>query len=227
MSENLMSHNFMHRSSLFESTVLVSFTAALVGGIAAVALSIIGLANYAPPVMAAVGALVLGTAFALNGGLLAVEHSRMRAQSHPTRGEAAEYVGGVSVETVTGVAAIVLSILALLKIDIAALIPVAALVLAIGTIFGSGVLAWLNGVSVSQPVETNAERVTYGILAFATGIQVLSGVGAVVLSILALIGYSPLALSLVALLALGAAQVLSGASGAGRTIHGIRGSQTA
>lgn len=61
-------------------------------------------------------------------------------------------------------------------------------------------------------------RVTHGAVVFAAAFQILVGLGAIVLAVLALIGFTPLVLSLVALLALGSASVLSGASVATRML---------
>lgn len=220
MSEELMSKNLLHQGALSESVASASFAAVLAGGIAAIVLSIIGLSHYAPILMAAIATLALGTAFALNGGLLALGWAH-RTQSH-ARGETAEYLGGLSAEAVTGVAAIVLAILALLNVDAAALLPVATLVLGIGAIFGSGMLAWLNSANRTTSTRfgerTDQAQPASAVLAFAAVVEVLAGLGAIALSILALIGFLPLELSLVALLALGVANVLCGASVAGRNL---------
>ena len=97
-----------------------------------------------------------------------------------------------------------------------ALLPIATLVLGIGAILSTGVLSWLNGTGTPPSAQLEGSRMSYGVLAFATGVQILAGIAAIVLTILGLIGFDAIVLDLVALLALGSASVLSGASATGR-----------
>jgi hypothetical protein len=206
------------RETYFDSMVISAASSEIVGGAAAVILAILGLAGYGATEMVAAGFIGLGAAFALNGGLLAAERSRVLAQAQSSSLDAAQFSSGVSVEAVAGIAAIVLAILTLLKIDASVLMPVAALVSAIGMIFTSGTLAQLNWALVSRSERATTERVTHSAVVFAAAFHFLVGVGAIVLAVLALIGFTPLVLSLVALLALGSASVLSGASVASRMV---------
>jgi len=208
-----MSEQLIQRpEASLDSIVLSASASELGGGAAAIILSILGLVHCAPTDMAAVSAMALGAAFALNGGLLGAERSRVMARTHPTTLEAAGFMSGVSVEAVAGVAALVLGILTLLRIDAGALMPVAALVLGIGMVFSSGALARLNSAALGKPEKPAVERVTYSVAAFAIASHILVGVGGIVLSILALIGFTPLLLSLVALVGLGSASMVTGAS---------------
>lgn len=205
-----------HADAPDDDVLMGASSSEILGGGAAVVLSILGLVHIDPITMAAVSAIALGAAFALNGGLLAAVRSRVMARAQPSTLEVVEFAGGVSVEAVTGIAAVVLGILTLLNVDAVALLPVAALVLGVGIIFSSGALARLNAAARSQ--KPTVERVTYSAVAFATAFHVLVGIGAGVLAILALIGYAPLVLSLVAFLGLGAASMLSGATMTGRLL---------
>ncbi len=206
----MMEESLQLRTGSSDNILMGASTSGLAGGAAAIVLSILGLVHFAPTTMAAVSAIALGAAFALNGGLLATERSRVMARAHPTTLEVVEFAGGVSVEAVAGIAAIVLGILTLLHIEAAALLPIGVLVLGIGIIFSSGALARLN--SAAQSHKPMFERLTYSAVAFAIAFHVLVGIGAIVLAILGLIGYAPLLLSLIGFLGLGAAVMLSGAS---------------
>ena len=206
----------------FDHILMSASALDLLGGTAGVILAILGLVHYAPTDMAAVSCIALGAALALNGGLLATERSRVMARAHATTLEAAQFTGGVSLEAAAGLAAVVLGILTLLKIDATALMPVAALVLGVGTIFSSGVLARVNSAASAKAEDASADRSASGEAAFPIAFHVLVGLSAIVLSILALIGFVPLLLSLVAFLAIGVALILSGASVTNRMLDRSR-----
>jgi hypothetical protein len=197
-----------------DGVVLGASASALAGGIAAVVLALIGLAHYAPHLMAAISAIVLGGAFALNGGMLAGESPRMAGLTNHV--EAFQFGGGVSAEGLAGIAAVVLGILALLEIDAPTLIPVATIVLGAGTIFGTGAVARFDD---GRRTGSLSDGLIHGALAFSMALQILAGVGAIVLGILGLLDYDPMVLSLVAFAALGATALLSGASVTSRVLN--------
>jgi hypothetical protein len=74
-------------------------------------------------------------------------------------------------------------------------------------------MKWQRSFSIGYAVRRQA---AHSAVTLATALHVLVGVGAIVVAILALIGFIPVVLSLISLLALGAASVLSGVSVASR-----------
>jgi hypothetical protein len=206
------------REHIVETVVLGASASELIGGAGAVVLAIIGLAHYAPLATAAICPIALGIAFALNGGLLAGERKRIRGASHMSQMEAFQFTGGVSIEAICGVAAIVLGMISLIDVGASVLIPIAALVLGVGMMFDSAALARFNAAIVERADRPLMEGMVHGALALSIAAYILVGVGAIVLGILGLLGYSPLELSLIGFLALGSATLLSGAALTGRAL---------
>lgn len=197
----------------YKGTAGASFTEAI-GALGAIVLAIVGLAGMLANTLAAIATIVVGAAILLEGGATTSGYrqivSRMGGQGQRwelNRGLlTAEFLGGI-----TG---IILGVLALLGTQPATLL--AAAVIVFGATFlltGAAVsqLNWLMGLPSSELVRETARPGA----AFGSDGQLLVGLGAVVLGILAVIGHSPLTLILVGLLALGVAELFNG-SGLGR-----------
>jgi hypothetical protein len=173
-----------------------------VGGGAAVVLAILGLLGLLPLTFNAIAAIALGAALLLGGAALARRYTHMVPVATVSRARQ-EVAGALGLQAIAGVAAIVLGILALLRIDSLQLLGVTAIVLGAALLAGGGALArlarsarWLRG-------EADT--------AYATGgWEALVGIGAVVLGILALTGHAPLTLTLIAMLSVGAAILAGG-----------------
>ena len=172
-----------------------------VGGAAAVVLAILGLLGLLPLTFNAIAAIALGVALLLGGAALARRYSRLVPAAAASRGRQ-EIAGALGLQAIAGVAAIVLGILALLRIDPLMLLGVTAIVLGAALVAGGGMARlarsarWLRGEGDS----------VYA----ASGWEALVGIGAVVLGILALTGHAPLTLTLVAMLSVGAAVLVGG-----------------
>ena len=168
------------------------------GAAGAVVLSILGLVGVLPFTMVTVATIVLGAAMLLEGGAIAARYGRfVRRTALP--GEVVQMpdvAGGMSAESLAGLAGVTLGILSLLNIYPGILEPVAVIVLGAGLLFASS--------AVSRVMRDNAPA--------SIGGEVLFGIGAVVLGILALLGFDPLLLVLVGLLAVGFAAMLSGSA---------------
>lgn len=199
-------------------TVAGGSTAEAVGGIAAIVLTIIGLAHIMPYAMASISTIVVGAALLLEGGAVAARLADL------TRAEGAafrtELGGGVSAEVLGGIAGIVLGISALIGFAPLVLVPVANIVFGAALIVGAAVTA---SVDRTLPTTTHGEyvsraRATHQLVSAASGTQILVGIAAIVLGILALFGIAPLMLSLVALLVVGASVLLSGSAVGGRVM---------
>lgn len=175
-------------------------------GAAAVVLAVLGLANIWPGYMASIATIAVGAALLFQGGAVAARYADLAKRTG-----ASEVGGGVSAEILGGAAGIALGVLALLNIMPATLTPVAIIVFGGALIIGSAATARLNSLSTWRMSE-RARDVTRGAIEMASGTEVLIGIGAVVLGILALLGMAPRTLVLIALLALGATVLFSGSA---------------
>lgn len=184
-------------------------TVEAVGGVAAVILSILGLANIAPASMMAVAAIVLGGALFLQGGLVAAEYNEILSKFEG--GPYAEFGGGLGAEVLAGISGIVLGILALFGLEAQTLMSTAAIVLGGGLVLSSGIASRLNSVKIEisrGPAE--AKSAAHEAVTGASFTQIFVGLGSVILGVLALLAIAPEIMILVALLALGASTALSG-----------------
>ena len=183
------------------------------GGVAAVILAIVGLADISSGYMAAVAAIVLGAALLLQGGLIAAEYNEILSRFEG--GPYVEFGGGLGAEGLAGISAIVLGVLSLFGLGQATLMSIVAIVLGAGLVLSSGIAMRFNSVRID--VQT-AERKTVAreAVSAASFTQVFVGLGAIILGVLALVGFSPMTLSLVAMLGIGASTLLSGGAVFGR-----------
>ncbi len=186
------------------------------GGAAAVVLAILGLVNIAPEDMLPIAAIVVGAALLAQAGLLAAGASAIVSRENMGRREQAEFEGGVGAEALAGGAAVVLGILSLLGIEAGVLMSVAAIVLGAGLVLESGAMSRLNMLDDPRDARMTARIAARRAVVGSESAQVLVGIAAVVLGILALIGFDPMVLNLVAMLAVGVSIVLSGAALGGK-----------
>jgi hypothetical protein len=199
------------------------YTGGNVTGLAAVVLSIIGLAGVAGTDMAAISAIVLGAGMLLEGGVAVAALSRLRSyQPAPRSATTAAVGGGISAEALAGVATIVLGALSLIGVVPLILTSIAAIVLGAGLLLNGGVLSRLNTMKIETRVYdplASTRAVTYDAIKTTADAEVTNamdavfGVAAIVLGILALVGIVPAVLSLVALLVLGAGTMIGGVFG--------------
>lgn len=156
------------------------------GGIAVIALAIVGLAGVYSTPMAAIATIVLGAAILVEGGAFAASHREVISNQGSAKGTLLQWNEGLSGEFLGATAGIILGILALLGAAPATLVSVAVLVYG-GTFAASG----LGDISSSR-------RLVFGLAGFTLGV-------------LAVCGLDSLLLVLVALLCLGASTLFSGA----------------
>jgi hypothetical protein len=180
-----------------------------VTAIAAVVLATLGLAGLLTLFMLAVSCIVLGAALLFEGGTVAARVSRFLALRVGAETEKLEFEGGIAAEALVGLAGVVLGILALVGIAPLTLCSVAAIAYGGGLLFGSGASAKLNA-SRLPLVPTPLERATREAVFISAGGELMVGLAAIVLGILALLDIVPVTLTLVAFLAVGGALVLSG-----------------
>jgi len=187
-----------------------------IAGMGAVALAIIGLANVYPVLLASIAIMTVGVALAFEGGAVSARYSALNGERF-TKMDAAAHWGGVAALFLAGASGIALGILSLVGVIPMVLIPVAAIVFGSALMLDSGANERLSGLearhsetfSVSEDVVKKTARAS-------AGIQVLVGIGSIVLGILALVGIAPLVLSLVVMLSVGAVELLTGVMIGGR-----------
>lgn len=194
-----------------------------IGAAAAIVLAIIGLTGTLTEPMMAITTIVLGAALLIDAGALGTRYARLLRQASSTeeRIVKAELGGGISAGTAGGLAGIVLGILALLGNMPVTLCAVALIVFGASLLFGSAAkarLATLTTERYGYPEKTG--RIVHEALGLSAGGEILVGIGAVVLGILALVGFQPTTLVLVGFIAVGAAVLLSG-SAFGARVFGV------
>jgi hypothetical protein len=177
-------------------------------GLCAVALSIIGLASVVPNALLSIATIILGGALLFEAGAVSARYTPFTTQSTTASNLVAWGRWGQCFDGVVGIA---LGILALLGVAPLILIPVAAIVYGCNHVMDNVINARLNALETRKfGLEGDREETLREEAAGFGGVQVLAGIGAVVLGILALTGIYPLGLSLVAMLGIGSAFLLNG-----------------
>jgi hypothetical protein len=201
------------------SSVVASLAENLAGG-GAIALAIIGLAGIVPTFVASIAILAIGTAFLFEGaGIAARLHRLMQLQSKGDL-DAAEFGGGISSEFFAGLAGVTLGILSIVGMVPGQLIAIAVLVFGAAIVRGSRSVARINSQMIEYMDESQeAKEVANELVLSAEGVQMLIGLAAVILGIIAVIGKTePMILSLVGLLIIGFGNLLSGKSVNGKVL---------
>lgn len=187
-------------------------TVEAVAGGGAVVLAILGLSGVSPAFLAAIATIAVGAALLSEGGAIATRYSELVSGASM---DGSELGAGMTTEFLGGVAGIVLGILALLGVSRWPLMSVAAIVFGGSLLIGSTLVSELNHASLAARARSRGEEmdgVARQAVKAAVGTQVLVGLGAAVLGILALIGLTPHVLTLVAFLSVAGATVLSGSA---------------
>lgn len=188
-----------------------------IGGIAAALAAIIALAGVRPPMLLAVAIIAAGVALVVEGGAIA---SRFRILLQETaEGSITEIGSGITTEFIGGTAGIILGVLMFLGIYPMIMASIAVIVYGSTLLISSSTTAQMNNLLIEH-TQTNrlAGVLSRQAVIAAAGVQILIGIAAVILGILALTGLEPLILSLVAILAIGVSALLSGSALAGRFI---------
>ncbi|MGA9794148.1 MAG: hypothetical protein WBQ17_01310 [Rhizomicrobium sp.] len=187
------------------------------GGIAVIVLSIIGLTRADAGSLTSIAVIILGAAMLAEGSSIATEFSRLLSLTGASTLNGAEMGGGMLSEVVIGAGILVLGVLSLLGVSGATLVPVAV-------IAGGGLLLVsapsvqrMNEVRISTfEIPESGQQLIQAAGSGAAGFQVLCGLAAVVLGILALTGTGTSTTgpegmyALIGLLVLGASILISG-----------------
>jgi len=196
------------------------------GGVIAIAgaiLAIIGLAGMEPRWLLGAATIAVGVSFLIEGAAVATRLSDLLHETTEGRVQMSELGAGITGETLAGVVGIVLGILGILNVLSLVLLPIAAIVYGAALILGAGANVRLSEITIahkeSQPIARHVIR--QAVLA-TTGFQILVGLGAVTLGIIALAQIYPLTLTLVAMLAGAGSFLLSNAAIASRMTSLLR-----
>lgn len=198
-------------------TMTAGSTVEALAGVAAVVLAIVGLAGIAPRYMPAIAAIVVGAALLAQASLIAAEARKIELREHLGSTQKLEFEGGISSEALAGGVAVVLGILALLDIGSHVLVSISAIVIGAALILECGAMNRINALDVDNGKHLTMRRITRRAVTGSEGAQMLVGLAAIVLGILALVGVETSALNLIALLAIGVSILLSGAALGGRS----------
>ncbi|KMQ50508.1 hypothetical protein CHISP_2626 [Chitinispirillum alkaliphilum] len=192
-------------------------------GAAAIVLSILGLVGIVPFLMLYIATIAVGAALLFEGGAISSRISSLIAQSPSQRSDIEQIGSGMTAEFLAGAVGLALGILALLGIAPITLVSIASIVYGGALIMGGSVTAKINSLTFESGYEGETARsVAREAVKAASGVQVLIGIGAVVLGILALLEIAPVTLVLVSMLALGFADLLSGGAVGGRMLSVFR-----
>jgi len=157
-----------------------------------------------------------GAAILLASGLLVASWARRFAAHARTRETGMAEVGALSAEYLMGGPAFILGTLAMVGIVPTVLTAVAVLLFGVGWMFGGTEVARQGNISMIYPSPHPPEQEVLRGLRIVTAIEMLAGIAAIILGILALVGKSPTVLLLIGLLALAATELMGAATVAWR-----------
>ncbi|HZT25716.1 MAG TPA: hypothetical protein VFA57_08450 [Pseudolabrys sp.] len=177
-----------------------------VGGVATIVLAIIALAGTAPDFLLAIATIVFGAALLIEGTSIVTDYVNVLSTADASVGFQGSS-GGLAAVFLTGLAGIILGILALLGLH--ATVLVSAAVIAFGAALVLSSSSMFNLFSMKARFM-GSEMIMGGTAASTAGAQALAGIAAIVLGILAVSGVATLPLDLVALLVLGSAILVTG-----------------
>lgn len=188
-------------------------------GAAVVVLAVLGLGGVGMPGIAFAAAIVLGLALILQSGAFVARYEELAAELR-TEDEESEISGGVSAELIAGVAGVILGVLALLGVAPGIMIPVAVIVFGGALLLGGGMTR--RTAEIAGDARDRRARALRQAAEASAGAEVLIGLAAIVLGILALFDIAVASLSLVALLVLGVGVLASGGALGGSVMPGSR-----
>jgi hypothetical protein len=179
-------------------------------GIAVIVLAILGLAAVSPNVLTAIAAIVIGVGLLIESANTGIEYSRVTAQGTAAT---AQLGADVTVELIAGVTGIVLGVLALIGAGTVMHLLPAALIVFGGAMLLAGFSATtVNMVSGMEATAGGRMMTVQSELAPARGLQILGGISAIVLGILAFVLSAGGTLLMVGFLVVGAALLATSAN---------------
>lgn len=201
---------------IYEATLGRS-TIGVIGGLVAVILAILALVGVYPVILSSVATLAIAVTLLFEGASVAVEYRQALTHLEGGTLDKTELGGGMTMEMLAGLVGIVLGILALLGLLTQLLLSITVIVFGAGLLLGSGVVAKLNSIKIQgSGAETKVEHLAHESAKAGAALQLLIGLGVIVLGILAILGMESLILILVSMLAIGAISVLNSSVIGGR-----------
>jgi hypothetical protein len=205
--------------------VSIASTVEVACAASAVVLAILGLAGASPTTMVAVGSILLGTAILFQGGAEAARYRRMiREMLEPALAglHTLEVGGGIAAESLAGIAGIAFGVIALLSAASVTLCAVALVAFGAAEVLGSAAMSRYDVVAIVSDVSISTRQLLKDAVRLSSGVLLLVGIVAIVLGILALLGFAPVALILVGILSVGGAILLGGAAVGARALGDLR-----
>jgi hypothetical protein len=208
-----MSSTYTESTSLPVEAAAYGGLVDVIGGIATVVLAIVALGGVHPEVILPIAVIVFGATLLIQGGRMLSEFaSIIFAATSASSGQFG--VGGLSTLFLVGVAGILLGILALIGIAAGSLSAITVIA------FGTALLLSSNAVRLLSTLRTSrsgaphvgTEMLVRALASGSAGVQMLAGLAAVVLGVLAVAGMNQNILTLVALIVLGVAMILTGSA---------------
>jgi hypothetical protein len=196
-----------------------------IGGIATIVLAILALAGVEPTTVLPIAIIVFGAALLVQGGTLVSEYESIMSPVAGTGAVPEQFnLGGLSVLFLVGVAGIVLGILALLGIAPETLTAISVIAFGTGLLLSSNSVRHLSMLQTSRSdtPEAGAELLAGEMASGSASMQMLAGLAAIVLGILAVAGIKPGILMLAALIVLGSAVILTGSALTGMILGFMR-----
>lgn len=194
-----------------------------IGGIATIVLAILALSGIHPDILLAVTVIVFGAALLIQGGTMLSEYAQIYFPSGTATASAEQFGGGsISAVFLVGAAGLVLGVLALIGIEPTVLTAIAVIAFGCALVLSSNSVRHLymlqTATSRALATRSGGEVLAGEMASGSAGVQVLAGLAAIVLGILALAGNYPATLMLAALIVLGATVVLTGSALSGLVI---------
>jgi hypothetical protein len=204
------------RTALGENVATVTPLSEMAAAIAIIVLSVLGLVGVVPGAMLAIATIVAGAAILLQGAQLASEFRRLLIQPGAGAGTAA-FGSGITLDFLAGGTGIVLGIIGLFR-NPGVLLPAALIVFGATLLLSGATAARTGSVQSAIPEEGVALLIAEQMAVMTAGAQVLIGIAAVVLGILALISIYAGVLTLVGLLAVGGGLLMVSAASSGSVL---------
>ncbi len=190
---------------------------------AAAVLAIIGLAGEAPGLLLSIAVIALGAALLFEGAAITSRFYELLSETTRNQLYAMELGTGMTAETMAGIFGITLGILSIFGLVPMILIPAAVVGIGGCLILGAGANVRLNALKALTPAQHPLVReIAREAVLATTGLQVLIGLGAATLGIIALTGVEPKILSEVAILGMSGSILLSGTALASRMLSLFR-----
>jgi len=187
-------------------------------GIAVIVLAVVALAGVSAGILASIAAIVIGVGLIVQAFNSAAEETRVTEPGTSGGAQAATFGAEVMVDCMCGLTGIVLGILALVGVNPGHLLPPALIVFG-GSLLLGGVISMRPRTLQVTRSGTETQMVAYRNSPAAGGIEILTGLAAVVLGILSVIMAPSWVLLLVGFLVVGAALMMVSASFAGAALR--------